>query len=248
MSLLATFRRPAVRVPLVLLAVLGCSLWAVRACRDQSRRLDLAQRRHVGFIRLLAAAAAERSEPPTALGELVWPAAAGAPPALHLVFLRDFAGLPEWRELVPPETAPLDRLGEVRVWTGSGERGREPEILWAGTLFRIYRAPGPSREFVIFSWPAEPGAGGVATAWLSNQPDRIYYTAAAAHRGPERGPKPEDLGEDIFAGRLNLLVPGTPPQGSGNAPSPLAEGRVWAWQDLAPLQTSGSVPAGAADR
>jgi hypothetical protein len=227
---LGLLRRPAVRVPLVLAAVLGLSFLAVRSCREEVGRMRLVRLRHLGFMRLLATAAAETGVRPGSLGELVWAPEGGGLPVLQRVFLRDFAERAEFLGLAPEGAAPLERLGEVQVWTGSGGPRREQEILWSGYLFRLYPAPDGDRDFAVFSWPAETAGQGLVLAWLSTDPERFYYTFSPRYSGPGGGPVPADLGEAPFAGRLRLIPAG--PTGPDPDEFPelarRAEGRLWA--------------------
>jgi len=230
MGLIESLRRPSVRVPLMLAALLATSFLAVRSCRDQAGRMRQVRLRHFAFLRLLAASAAETGARPEGLGELIWAPESGGLPALHRVFLRDFAGRPEVRDQAPEGAAPLERLGEVQVWTGEGPARREREIFWAGYLFRLHPAPGSGRDFVVFSWPCETAGHGLTLAWLSTDPERFYYTFSPRYSGPGRGPVPEDLGPEPFAGRLRLIPAG--PDGPDPDEFPelarRSEGRLWA--------------------
>jgi hypothetical protein len=246
LKLLEFLRRPAVRVPLVLAAVVACALWASQSCRGQMRTLSLAKRRHQSFMVLLAAAAREGRPPAASLGELVWPPEAGGRSRLVEVFLRDFADRPEFAESSPPGTARSDRLGEVQVWRESGERRHEQEILWSGYMFSMYPRTGGGPEgqaagkgggdLVIFSWPLKAGRAQLTLAWLSTDPGRIYYTSAPRYAGPGRGPTPADLGEAPFEGEVSLFT-------EEDAPATLREfvsrteesgGRLWAVEPLQP--------------
>jgi hypothetical protein len=245
-SLVDPIRRPAVRVPLILAVVVGLSLLTARTCREQTARLDALRLRHLSFMRLLGAAATETGSRPGSLGQLVWAPEAGGIPPLHRVFLRDFAELPEFRALASNEAAELERLGEVQVWTGSGELRHEQEILWSGYLFRLYPAPGNARDYVIFSWPLETAGPGLVLAWISTDPGRFYYTFSPRYSGPGKGPTLEDLGEAPFELKIRLVEAG--PQGPDPNTFPArareAQGRLWA-VDRLPGAPAGAGAAGA---
>ena len=235
MKLLAPLGKPAVRIPLVMGLLLATSLWAAHSCRRQARMLRLARARHLSFIRLLASAASEAGKRPGSLGELVWRSESGDLSAVEKLFLRDYAGRPEFKEMADPGAEPLDRLGEIEVWKGSGERGREQEIVWSGYMFRLYPSPENGKDFVVFSWPLKKEPGQLTIAWLSTEPGGLYYTSAPRYVGPEAGPGPRDLGEAPFEGKIYLLSP----DAVGDSPREFMEkaeeekGRLWAREDLA---------------
>lgn len=237
MGLFATLKKPAVRIPLVTAVIVGCSLWAFRSCEQKARILRLVNARHTSFIRLLAAVASEPAKRPESLGELVRPAAEGRPSAIQRMFLRDFAERREFRELTAPAAEPLDRLGEIKIWSGAGEFGREREITWSYYMFRLHPHPGNGKDFVIFSWPQNAGKAQLTLAWLSTEPERIYYTSAPRYVGPEHGPVIEDLGAAPFAGKMNLLIP----EAVGDShdeflrKAEAEDGKVWAWRKITEL-------------
>jgi hypothetical protein len=241
-TVLRALKRPAVRIPLVLLAILGCSMWAAGSCREHFRMLDLARRRHQSFVLLLAATVRSGPEMPDRLGPLAWPREGNAPSAIEEVFLRDFAGREEFVEMALSDSGPLARLGEIKVWPGKEERGKEHELLWSEYMFRMYRRSSGGRDFALFSWPLKPGAAQLTMAWLSTEPDRIYYTSAPRYVGPEKGPRPGDLGESPFEGKVFLLSPDAA-VGSLREFVAAAEeqnGRVWAVEKLKPQAGAGS--------
>ncbi len=233
---LRALRRPAVRIPLVLLAVLACSLWAARSCRDHLRMLELAKRRHQSFVLLLAASVRAGPETTDRLGPLAWPGKGNSPSAIEAVFLREFASREEFVGMTISDAGPLARLGEIRVWQGGEKRGQERELLWSDYMFRMFRDPAAGLDFAIFSWPLKAGAAQLTMAWLSTEPGRIYYTSAPRYVGPEKGPRLKDLGEAPFEGKIFLI----PPDAAGNslrdfvARAEEKDGRIWAVEKLRP--------------
>ncbi len=238
MGLFATLKRPAVRIPLVTVVIAGCSLWAFRSCEQKARTLRLLNARRVSFIELLATAV-ETEEHIEILGKLVQPEEKETLSLVQKVFLRDFAERREFRELADPEAEPLSRLGVIRVWSSPKHELHARVILWSGelqppVLFRLSRNPENKKEFIIFSWPQDAGKAQLTLAWLSTEPERIYYTSAPRYVGPEAGPVIKDLGAAPFAGKMNLLIP----EAGGDSydeflrKAEAEDGKVWAWRNV----------------
>jgi len=236
-------KRPAVRIPLLMIVIVGCSLWAFRSCpeyiEEKAKTLQLVNARRVSFIKLLAAAATEAEKRPEGLGELVRPAKAGELSPVQKMFLRGFAERPEFRKLADPEAEPLRRLGNIEVWSAPGHESHEREILWScdlqpPVLLRLCPSPKNEEDFVIFSWPQNAGKAQLTLAYLSTEPERIYYTSAPHYVGPGQGPTTADLGEAPFAGKINLL----PPDAVGDSydeflrRAEAEEGKLWAWRKV----------------
>ena len=101
-------------------------------------------------------------------------------------------------------------------------------------MFRLYPSPRNEKDFVIFSWPRKEGKAQLTLAYLSTEPGRVYYTSAPRYVGPEKGPKPEDLGEAPFDGDIHLLSP----EAVGDSPQEFiekaegADGRLWAVEKM----------------
>ena len=219
MGLFAALRRPAVRIPLLLAVAAAVGALAARECRSSLRGRELAGRRHLRFMEMVSRAAAERAgagRRPGSLAELV--SRPGEPGAIETLYLREYAGLPEFAG-----GPSLD----VRV--------RGAELAWGGYCYRLWPSPRNGRDFLIFAWPEAPGAGRLASAFVSTDPGHLYYTFATRYAGADAGPRPEDLGEP-FGGQVRLM-PGLGPQAEPAdflEKAARSDGKLWARMQVRP--------------
>jgi hypothetical protein len=231
---LSVLKKPALRIPVVLVLVVGLGFYAMYSCQQQMKIVKLARNRHLSFIQLLARTVSTRDKMPARLGVLAVPAAPGELSAVERTFLEEFADLREFTEFAPPRARRAERLGEVRVWRAHGKPDDKVELSWSGYVFRMQRRGPENRDFAIFSWPLDAGPAQLTLAYVSTFPENIYYTASPRYAGPGNGPTLADLGEAPFEGRVFLL----PPESAGETPEHFfarAEehgGRIWAVENL----------------
>lgn len=247
MKLPEALKRPAVRIPLLMALIAAASVWAASSCEEQRRMMRLAGDRHISFVRLLARTVEELGRRPEKIGELLEAPEGGGLAPLYRVFAREFAALPEFKDLAPPGAGPLERLGPIHVWCSTaGEQDRR-EITWSGYFFRLHPRPGSEKDYVIFSWPAEGGEALPTLAWVSTRPGKLYYTSASRYAGPGAGPAPADLGEAPFEGKVNLFSPGKAGSSGRDFPEEVKKtgGRLWAVKELPARKRP---PAGAGGR
>ncbi len=232
--MLELLKKPVLRIPLFLGLTIGLSIYAMYSCQEQVRTVKLMRKRHTSFIQLLARTVSEQKEMPDRLGPLVWRGAEREHSELEALFLREFAEREEFTRFVKRGTDPLEPLRGLQAFGTPDMRGKEHEILWSDYMFRVERRGGDSRDFAIFSWPLRDGRAQLTLAYLSTDPQNIYYTAAARYAGPGNGPTVADLGEAPFEGRIFIL----PPESAGestesfHARATEKDGRIWAVQKL----------------
>lgn len=231
MSALDVLRRPAVRIPLMLVLLIVAGAFAAHSCAKGGRVRQLGQHRHLRFMEMvfrLCDDGARAGRRPKSLAEVAAPYSCGEMSAIEDLYLRGgYSRLPEFALPVSrPATEPrLKGLGRVEIL---GE-----EILWEGYCYRLWPAPGSGRDFLVFGWPEAPGAGRLTEACLSTEPDRLYYTFAMRYAGPGAGPRPEDLG-DPFGGRVSLMpLPGKAALEDFLERAGKSNGREWALMEMA---------------
>jgi hypothetical protein len=242
MKIREALKSPGVRIPLVMAGVLGMSLLAVRACRSEMGRIELANQRQISFMRLLLEATWQDGKRIERIGDILVSTEVGGVPVLNKIFLRDYAQLPEFFEKAPDSRDAMNRLGEYpRVLVFPGKPGDRMEILWQNYIYRVYANPEFQKDAVVFAWPLETEEALMTLGIVSGELETVYYTASSRYSGPLKGPVPDDLWEKAFSKSLRLVAP----EATGSREEFMREvaannGRLWAARQL-PI--TGKIPA-----